>query len=120
VAALAESMGLTGIPGGAIPTPTGMMQAELPAFVLRQVPLPLVPYAQQFLGSVPEQLGQTRALDLADRVQLLSLRIFGLTPRDLTPDQQLQVYRDALDALAREANAQEMQNVADVLRKRRP
>lgn len=120
IAALAESLGLTGIPGGAIPTPEGMMQAELPAFLLRQIPLPLVPYAQQFIGSVPEQLGQARALTLLDRAQLLSLRMFGLTPRDLTPDQQLQVYKDALAELEREANAAQMQDVARVMRAGRP
>jgi len=46
--------------------------------------------------------------------------MFGLTPRDLTPDQQLQVYKDALAELEREANAAQMQDVARVMRAGRP
>lgn len=102
--ALMETARIKGLPLGTSfgteATPDGFVQGEKAAFLMNQLPMPLIPYAQRIAGSPKETIGAQLNTPVGKKITDIFLRTLGLTPRDLTPDQQLQVMMQALDSIA--------------------
>ena len=110
----------TGLPipsGGTIPTLEGtILQPEMLAFAMSQIPLPMVPYMQQVMGAAPENIGTQLQTPMGRRVMNTFLRSLGLTPRDLTLDQQLAVMDAAIKKLVQPVDTQVLKETGKAIR----
>lgn len=104
---------------GTEPTLQGMTQKEGLAFLLNRIPMPLLPYAQAIAGSPGETIGTQLETPMGRRVADAIFRALGLTPRDLTAEQQIQIVEQALDPLKRELETAQIRAVGEALRQRR-
>lgn len=111
----------TGIPMprfGTEPTLEGKtVQPELAAYIMNQIPLPLVQYAQQIAGSPGETLGSQLETPMGRRFLNIALRTIGLTPRDLTTEQQMKAFELLVNgAVEKELKQDEIQQMGESLR----
>lgn len=84
-----------------------LVQNEGPAFLSRIAPVPFLPYAQQFTtdaSSIGEPTTLTR------EIAKTGMRLFGLSPRDLTPEQQINI----LEQRAKELEAEPKRELLDL------
>ncbi len=103
----------TGIPMprfGTVPNAegTGFIQPEKVAFIMSQIPLPLLPYAQRIAGSPGETLGSQLQAGPGKIIKELILRSAGLTPRNLTAEQQDKQVEALLKAMFEKDDAQRL------------
>lgn len=102
----------TGIPMprfGTIPNEegTGMIQPEKEAFIMSQIPMPLVSYAQRLAGAPGETFGSQLQSTPGQILKEIILRSMGATTRKLTPEQQ----DAAVEALIKKMFAPEEQQL---------
>lgn len=94
------------------------IQPELAAYLMNQIPLPLVQYAQQIAGAPGETMGSQLETPKGRLFLNLGLRALGLTPRDLTTEQQIQTFKTLVNSAAtRELKQEEIQQLGEALRR---
>lgn len=117
-----EQLRLAGVPLGTSfgteATPEGkLIQPELVAFALNQIPTPLLPYAQRIAGSPGETIGTSLKTGWGRRLGDILLRGAGLTPRNLTSEQQIAVIKQLLDEMKKKEIEQlKIKTVGEALR----
>jgi hypothetical protein len=76
-----------------------VIQPEAIAFALNHIPQPWVPYLQRVAGDPGETIGTKMNTPIGKKVMSFVLQGLGLTMRDITPEQQLQIFQKLMDNL---------------------
>jgi hypothetical protein len=94
----------------------GFIQGEKMAYAMRQIPLPWLPYVQNIAGSPDETIGTKLDTPFGRRLTDVLLRSLGLTPRDLTPEQQMKVMRQFMEEFKKEKAQMMIQGMGEAVR----